>query len=479
MSTRRRIRIIGWVFVALASCQTQILAVHPHKIPLEAKAFELKGPLENLKEQKLDFRYSPQRWQACIGLPDDPHKSIVGSDGGLYYNYGGGRFYDFDIRVTADVETEAKEDDIQQKLLNPRIPVVITQRQYGHLMFRQRVWAQPPKSQRVDQWNKKRIDYLWLELENQGNQPQRGRIVLKIDSDKLLHVDQNMQDVYDATDKTVFCTVSPTCASFSPKPSEEGKPARRIQPERLPAVSRNWGKPKEACDERFRDILVGYHRPLTFTFPADVQKKYRVAFGLIESWHEVAGKRPLDLQIEGKSVREVDLIAEYGRHRPVVLAFEAKDKDGDGLLEMGVHASAKAKDKNTILTALWVFEADNSPSNQQILLGQADSRALAIYEVNSRIVNPLRLYFADTDLKPGQKEQVLIGFYRGREAKTHVSIETARQELDKAIHYWKEDVDLPFDRIRVPDPAVTPQNTSVICRIIGRVRNSYEWFGIC
>jgi hypothetical protein len=454
MSSQRFIRIVGVVLAGLVSCQAGTLAANSPETLLQVKAFELRGPTENLEEQKLDFRYAPKRWQACIGLPDDPHKSIVGADGGLYYDYGGGRFYDFNVRVTADLETEGNEGNIKQQLLDPRIPVVITERQYGGLMLRQWAWARPPESQKVEQWSKKRIDYLWLELENRSSKPQRGRIVLKIDSDKLLQVGQDMQRVRYATEERAFCMVSPKCVSSSPKPSEEGAAARQIRPGRLPAVSRNWGKPNRQCDERFRDILVGYNRPLTFTFPAEARKKYRVAFGLIESWHEDVGKRPLDLRIEGKSVRQVDLIAEYGRHRPVVITFEAEDENGDGFLEIAIHAGANAEDKNTILTALWVFDAENAPSDQQILLGQADSRALAIYEVNSRIENPLRLYFAQKDFEPGEKEQVLVGFYRGQEAETPVSVAAAQEELVRAVRFWKEDVDLPFDRIKVPDPAV-------------------------
>ncbi len=84
-----------------------------------------------------------------------------------------------------------------------------------------------PESQRVEQWSKKRIDYLWVELENQDSKPQRGQIVLKIDSDKLLHVDQDMQHVDYVEQERPFCTVSPKCVLFSPKSSEEGKPVKR------------------------------------------------------------------------------------------------------------------------------------------------------------------------------------------------------------------------------------------------------------
>jgi len=454
MSTQRFIRMMGLVLMSLALHSTEIIATDTHEILLEARTFELKGPVENLEKQRLNFRYSPKRWQACIGLPDDPHKSIVGSDGGLYYDYGGGRFYDFNVRVVPNLETEGNKSNIKQRLLDPRIPVVITEQQHGGLLLRQRAWARAPESQAVEQWSKKRIDYLWLELENRGNISQKGRIVLKIDSDKLLQVDRDMQHVNYAAENHPFCMVSPKCVSYYPEVSKDEKTARQIVPVHLPSVSCNWGKPNLPCDDRFRDILVGYNRPLTFTYPAEAGKKYCVAFGLIESWHKDSGKRPLDLRIEEQSVHKVDLIAEYGQHRPVVLTFEAEDEDGDGILEMGVHTAPDAEDKNTILTALWMFEAENAPSDQQILMGQADSQALAIYEVDSRIQNPLRLYFTEKEIKPGQNELVLVGFYRGQEATAPVSGETAQQELHKSIRYWKEEVDLPFDRIQVPDAAL-------------------------
>jgi len=454
MSAKCFVRIVALITVGLMWQPAETCAVGSSETLLQVKAFQLKGQIEDLEEQKLDFRYSPKRWQACIGLPDDPHKSIVGSDGGLYYDYGGGRFYDFKVRIVAGLETEGFHGDVKQRLLNPRIPVVITEQKHGGLLLRQRAWAGAPKGQELEQWSKKRIDYLWLEVVNLGSRPERGRVVVKIDSDKPLRVDQDMQRVHYAADKRTFCMVSPKCASYFPEASQEGQSSRQIVPQRLPSVSRNWGKPNRQCDDRFRDILVGYDRPLTFTFPAENGKKYCVAFGLIESWHKDKGKRPLDLRIEGQSVRQVDLIAEYGRHQPVVLTFDAEDEDGDGLLEMGVYAIADAEDKNTILTALWVFEAKDAPSDQQILLGQADSRALAIYEVSSRIQNPLRLYFAEKDFEPGQREQVLVAFYRGEQAEERISIKTAQQELDKAIQYWKEEADLPFERIQVPDLAV-------------------------
>jgi len=104
---------------------------------LHAEVFPIKGPTENLEPQKLDFRYAPKRWQVCIGLPDDPHKSMVGSDGGLYYDYGAGPFYGFDTRILAQLETQGPPSDVAQSLHNPRIPIVITKQDFGGLTLHQ------------------------------------------------------------------------------------------------------------------------------------------------------------------------------------------------------------------------------------------------------------------------------------------------------------------------------------------------------
>ncbi|MHC4098521.1 MAG: hypothetical protein ACYSU3_20995 [Planctomycetota bacterium] len=123
---QKRLIIIAAVFPLLFNghvvcAEKKPLSLRAGSALVEAKVFPVKGPTEGLEPQKLDFRYAPGRWQACIGLPDDPHKSIVGSDGGLYYDYGGGRFYGFGTRILADLETQGQKSKIEQSLWHPRI----------------------------------------------------------------------------------------------------------------------------------------------------------------------------------------------------------------------------------------------------------------------------------------------------------------------------------------------------------------------
>ena len=84
---------IKWFFAAVVAVSVSLLATVARCIAsadnpassslragpttLHAQAYPIKGPTEGLEPQKLDFRYAPKRWQACIGLPDDPHKIIA------------------------------------------------------------------------------------------------------------------------------------------------------------------------------------------------------------------------------------------------------------------------------------------------------------------------------------------------------------------------------------------------------------------
>ena len=78
-------------FVMIVVCVSGAFAQSPPertRIGLVVDRLPVAGPTEGLEPQVLDFRYQPDRWQTCIGLVDDPHKTMVGDDGGLYYEYG-------------------------------------------------------------------------------------------------------------------------------------------------------------------------------------------------------------------------------------------------------------------------------------------------------------------------------------------------------------------------------------------------------
>ncbi len=421
---------------------------------VEAKVFPFKGPTEGLEPQKLDFRYAPGRWQACIGLPDDPHKSIVGSDGGLYYDYGGGNFYSFGTRILASLETNGQKGKIRQRLWDSRIPIVVTEQNFGDLTLRQQAWAGVPYSEDISQWSPRRVDYLWLKMTNSSARPQKGRIVLQIDAkDSLVINDSKTQLNERVSTGKPFCFLSPTCSEFSPPDLSKDKTSiTGIEIDHSPGVNRNWARPNVACHGCFRDIMVGWNRPLVFRYQVKPNNKYRVAFGLIEGWHDKAGIRPLEIRIEGKAVGSVDLVGEYGKNKPVVFLFDAKDQNGDGNIALGVYSPKDAEDKNTILSGLWIFDAKAAVTGKKVLSGELNDRALAVM-FPQETGKAIKLLFEEKQLAPGQEYGALITFYQGDQASIQTDEKQAKRERDRAIRYW-QNVDLPYDRMIVPDPAV-------------------------
>ena len=447
----RSARLIVVVCLSFCLLACSAAAAPAQTTLLEAKAFPLQGPTENFEPPVLDFRYAPYRWQTCISLPDDPHKSIVGSDGGLYYGYGGGRFHDFKTRILASLETTGPEGKIHQRLHDARTPIVVTERDRGGLTLEQHAWARAPQTADIDRWSERRVDYLWLRMVNKSTRAATGRIVVQIDPANPVTVADNARLIDKRDPDVTFASMSPACTHIE----RALPPKAQLMLDHRPGTHRNWARPKINCDRRFRDVLVGWSRPLAFTCPAEPDRTYRVAFGLIEGYHPKAGARPLEIRIEGKTVRAVDLAGEFGQNQPVVLCFDAQDRNRDGHLEMGVYPGAGAEDDNTILSALWIFDPAAAPSEEAILAGKADQAALAMADINTLAHqdNKTKLLFEEKTLAPGQEYRVLLTLPQGKNASAQTPESSAARERDKAVKYWQH-VDLPYDRMIVPDQDV-------------------------
>jgi len=183
---------------------------------LEVKSFSVTGQTEGLEPEVLDFRYAPGEWQVCIGLPDDPHKSIVKSDGSLNHHYvrRRGHFPNFDTSVRARVESDLAESNIEQRLWNAKVPIVITEQKWGSLLLHQECWAGIPDDDHVEEWSKKRQDYLWLTLTNTGDTMQSGRIVVRVRSRTKLARGSSDTLVEAVGDKRTVCFMSPACRTL-------------------------------------------------------------------------------------------------------------------------------------------------------------------------------------------------------------------------------------------------------------------------
>ncbi|MEK7676916.1 MAG: hypothetical protein AAB676_13870 [Verrucomicrobiota bacterium] len=139
----------------------------------------------------------------------------------------------------------------------------------------------------------------------------------------------------------------------------------------------NWASPPKSADPAFRNAAIGWVQPVQYRFKAPKRERYTVVFGLCEGHHQQPGQRIVNLLIEGKTRRTVDLVAEKGRNVPQLFSFEAQDDNGDGWIDLAVAAAEKSPDANTILNVLWVFRAQDKPSLAELLSGQSTPPALA------------------------------------------------------------------------------------------------------
>ena len=216
-------KVLSFSILFLLSMMT--IAAYSTETMLEIKSFPLKGQTTNLENMVLDFRFSPRRWQTCIGLPDDPHKSIVGSDGALYYGYGQSRgkpsFYGFARRIGVALETEYLPEPKSQSLLDATIPIVVTDQYFNGKVYRlhQEVWANtPPQGLTAPAFSDQRVDYLWARVITNPRHKKASRLVLQIDSnEELMLIEQNGRVVSKKEPNRIICDVAPSWESAEVK----------------------------------------------------------------------------------------------------------------------------------------------------------------------------------------------------------------------------------------------------------------------
>jgi hypothetical protein len=138
-----------------------------------------------------------------------------------------------------------------------------------------------------------------------------------------------------------------------------------------------WATPPAGTDPAFGNVAIGWGHAVQYRFKARKAQRYTVVFGLCEGYHDKPGQRILTLQIEGKSLRTVDLAAEKGRNQPEVYAFPASDENGDGWIDLAVATAENSPDKNAILNTLWVFSGEVAPSKPELLAGGSAQSPLA------------------------------------------------------------------------------------------------------
>ncbi len=134
----------------------------------------------------------------------------------------------------------------------------------------------------------------------------------------------------------------------------------------------DFSVPKGDVSDEFRSASVGMGQSIRYRF---LGQKAKVVFAFCEGYWAESGQRVMSLNIDGVSKKIVDPVAEVGQNGVLLVTVEASDTTGDGKIDIEVAAAPGAKDGNTILSALWVF--DEVPPEAEILAGKANDKALA------------------------------------------------------------------------------------------------------
>jgi hypothetical protein len=208
------------LLMVLFICTNTILA--NSKSYVQVQSFPIAEDTSRLEKQHLDFRFQPHDWQICIGLPDDPHKSVVFSDGTIYYDFihpsnkDRGLFRHFRTQITASLLSSTDTIRTTQRIWNGKVPVVHTKKQAGDIRLDQHIWANAPEEDALTQWAPERVDYLWLILKNTGQQTQKSQIILQIDSQDSLKLDEDgLHLVYHDNPHQKFCAFSSKCEQIA------------------------------------------------------------------------------------------------------------------------------------------------------------------------------------------------------------------------------------------------------------------------
>lgn len=146
-----------------------------------------------------------------------------------------------------------------------------------------------------------------------------------------------------------------------------------------------WAKPEGPVDPAFANIRAGMGGvPILYRFRIEPNGHAVVILGLCESHHDRPGIRPILCEVEGARPLRIDPIAQWGRHKPGALVFQARDLDGDGQIELAVRPIPGAADRNPILNVIWVFPPGKRPNIQKLIAGQESQSAKYYVDVGGQ-----------------------------------------------------------------------------------------------
>jgi hypothetical protein len=160
-------------------------------------------------------------------------------------------------------------------------------------------------------------------------------------------------------------------------------------------VERGWSKPSVDCDPAFNDVAMGLkglsgEGLVEFQVKVAPQSAFHVALGFCEGELDTAARRVMRITVEGAAYKDIDPVKDAGRNKPIVYFLDAKDVNGDGILNIIVTNKPGALIRNAFINGLWLFK-DAAPSSASIIDGKENSNA-ALYVKCADVKMPVRKY---------------------------------------------------------------------------------------
>ena len=141
----------------------------------------------------------------------------------------------------------------------------------------------------------------------------------------------------------------------------------------------DWAKPRPASRSDLRRSPAGRPQPIHYQIkmpPGGIGGRGRRAVRRMA--RSGPDQRVLDIKVEGAHHSDRRYRRRSGKERRRLFWFDAKDANGDGLIDLTVTAAKNAKDKNAILNGFWVFDPSVKRDAAAVLSGSLDSQALSV-----------------------------------------------------------------------------------------------------
>lgn len=183
----------------------------------------------------VDYRYAPPWWQTSICLPDDWQKTLVGREGMLLYDFGGGKYHGFKSQISFGLAEKTQWN--RQALLSPRVPIVRTWQKCSGVEVSQEAFAAAPGSATAapqvpgqDAAKPPRRDVLLVRLHNAGAEPASVTPRVTVESQHALSAEPEKRQVAVGKDMVLSLT-----EAFKIKETSDGRLVLESAPIRLEA----------------------------------------------------------------------------------------------------------------------------------------------------------------------------------------------------------------------------------------------------